>query len=148
VYLIGKCEAPRTVVRKFAKHRLEVAGWFHPDVLDLWQAARGALATIEELDPERLTVRMAAWKTVVLDLRDPEAFRLARVPDALNFSLSNLRASIAGLPHESALTVVCDTGDKSSFAASLLRNLNFRNVAILGGGFRRYLEAGMPVVRG
>lgn len=148
VYLIGKCEGPRRVVRNFARHRLEIAGWFHPEVLHLWQAARGALATIEELDPEPLTVRLAAWKTVVLDLREPDAFRLARVPDALNLSLCNLRASIAGLPHESALTIVCDTGDKSSFAASLLWNLSYRNVAILRGGFRRYLEAGMPVIRG
>jgi rhodanese-related sulfurtransferase len=42
--------------------------------------------------------------------------------------------------------VVCETGEQSSFAASLLWDLNYHNVAILRGGFRRYLDAGLHVI--
>jgi rhodanese-related sulfurtransferase len=148
VYLIGKCEKPQDLVRDFAKHKFEIAGWFQPDVLRDWQTAGGALGTIEELDPEVLAVRIAAWKTIVIDLREPHAYRRAHIAEALNLSLKHFRASVAGLPQQSSVTVVCETGDRSSFGASLLWNMNYSNVAILRGGFQRYVEAGLPVVRG
>jgi hydroxyacylglutathione hydrolase len=116
-------------------------------VLQEWQTGGGPLGTIEELEAEPLAVRVAAWKTIVVDLREPHAFRLAHIPEALNLPLKNFRFSVAGLPHQTSLTVVCETGDRSSFAASLLWNMNYHNVAILRGGFRRYLEAGLPVIR-
>lgn len=147
VYLIGECENPREMTRDFAKHGFEIAGWFRPEVLREWQNGGGVLGTIEELEPEALAVRIAAWKTIVVDLRDPEAFRRAHIQEALNLSLNDFQSSVAGLPHQSALTVVCETGAQASFAASLLWNLNYRNVAILRGGFQRYLEAGLRVVR-
>lgn len=145
VYLVGQCENPQKLIRDLAKHGFEVAGWFQPDMLREWQDGGGLLGTIEELEPETLAVRIAAWKTIVVDLRDREAFRRAHIPEALNLSLNDFQASVAGLPHPSALTVVCETGEQSSFAASLLWNLNYRNVAILRGGFQRYLEAGLRI---
>ena len=147
VYLIAENEATGRLKRRFSKHKFEIAGCFHPDLLREWQATEGALCTIEELNPECLAVRLAAWKTVVVDLRDRSAFRAAHMPEALNLCLDNLRSSIAGLPHETAVTVVCETGERSSFAASLLWNLNYRKVAVLSGGFHSYLESGMPLIR-
>lgn len=147
VCLIAEEEATRSLKRRFSKYKFEIAGCFRPDLLREWQSTEGALCTIEELDAQRLAVRLAAWKTVVLDLRDRAAFRLAHMPEALNLSLENLRSSIAGLPHETAVAVVCETGESSSFAASLLWNLNYRKLAILSGGFRSYLESGMPLIR-
>lgn len=145
LYLIGECDHRQKLMRNFAKHGFEIAGWFQQDVLREWQMGGGRLATIEELVPEALAVRIAAWKTIVVDFRDSEAFRCAHIPEALNFSLKDFKSSVAGLPHESDLTAVCETGEQSSFAASLLWNMNYRNVAILRGGFRRYLEAGLRV---
>lgn len=147
VCLIAENEATRSLKRRFSKHKFEIAGCFRPDLLREWQSTEGALCTIEELDAQRLAVRLAAWKTVVLDLRDRAAFRIAHMPEALNLSLENLRSSIAGLPHETAVAVVCETGERSSFAASLLWNLNYRKLAILSGGFQTYLESGMPLIR-
>lgn len=146
VYLIGECDNPQDLIRDFAKHKFEIAGWFQQDVLREWQMAGGRLGTIEELEPEALAIRIAAWKTIVLDFRDSEAFRRAHIPEALNLSLENFKSSVAGLPDESGLTAVCETGEQSSFAASLLWNMNYRNVAVLRGGFRRYLEAGLRVI--
>lgn len=148
VYLIGKYDKPQDVVRDFARHKFEIAGWFQPDVLGDWQRGGGALGTIEELEPEVLAIRVAAWKTIVVDLREPDAFRLAHVAEALNLSLKDFRGSMTGLPHESSLTVVCETGKQSSLAASVLWNMKYRNVAILRGGFQSYIESGMPLIRG
>jgi rhodanese-related sulfurtransferase len=147
VYLIAESDVTGNLKRRFSKHKFEIAGCFHPGLLREWQANERALESIEELDPQRLTVRLAAWKTVVVDLRDRAAFRAAHMPEALNFALDNLRASVAGLPHETPLTVVCETGERSCFAASLLWNLNYRKLAILSGGFQSYLESGMPLIR-
>jgi rhodanese-related sulfurtransferase len=147
VYLIGECGNPQDLVDDFAKYGFEIAGWFQPEALREWKNGGELLGTIEELEPEALAVRIAAWKTIVLDLRDSEAFRRAHIPEALNLSLKNFKSSVVGLPHESTLTVVCETGEPSSFVASLLWKMNYRNLAILRGGFRRYREAGLRVVR-
>lgn len=148
VYLIGDCENPQRLLRDFAEQGLEIAGWFQPDVLGDWQSGGELLGAIEELDPDPLAVRIAAWKTVVVDVRDKDAFRQSHIPEALNLPLRDFRASVAGLPQQSAITVVCENGGWAAFAASLLWNMGYRNVAILRGGFRRYLEAGLKVNRG
>lgn len=147
VYLIGECENPQGLMRDFSEQGLEIAGWFQPDVLGDWQGAGGSLGTIEELEPDALAIRIAAWKTVVVDVRDKDAFRQAHIPEALNLPLGDFRVSVAGLPQQSAVTVVCENGGWAAFAASLLWNIGYCNVAILRGGFRRYLEAGLKVNR-
>ncbi len=147
VYLIAEPDMPGNLRRTFAKHQFEIAGRFHSSVVREWRAAERALGAFEELDPEVLAVRLAAWKTVVVDLREPAAFHAARTPEALNLCLNDVAARIAGLPYETSLTIVCETGDRSSLAASLLWNLNYRKLSILRGGFQRYLQSGMPVTR-
>ena len=148
-YVIAASAVNRHAARvSLEKHaEIQVAGWLRPDVVREWGRKRGALAYFEELDPDALAVRMAAWKTVVLDVRSAHSFAAGHVPDALHISLDILRDSIAGLPAETSLSLVCDSGERAGFAASLLGRIGYANVAIVRGGFRAYAERGLPVVR-
>ena len=148
VYVLAEREAREEIERRFRRHNFEVAGWVHPGVLWDCGADARSLGELEQLSPEATVLRVAAWKTLLVDVRKPDAFRAGRVPEALNISIDRLRASVAGLPRETRITLVCDDGELSCFGASVLRNLSYANVSILGGGFRAYMESGLPIARG
>ena len=124
---------------------MQIGGWFPGKAVEDWRAARGAAGTIEHITPDTLAIRLAAWKTVVADLRDAAAFRRAHIPDAVRIPLNNLTGALAGLPVETSLSLVCEIGTLCSFAGSLLWNAGYRQLAIVKGGFAAYVEHGLPL---
>lgn len=100
---------------------------------------------IEQIDADTLAVRIAAWKTVVIDVRDALAFHTARIPEAIFMPLNELASALQGLPMETSLSIVCETGENAKIAAKLLWDEGYRNLAVLKGGFASYLEQGLPV---
>lgn len=100
---------------------------------------------IEEIDADTLAIRLAAWKTVALDVRDRNTISAGRIPEAILIPLSQLTTSINGLPLETSLSLICETGAESSLAASILWSLGYRKLAILKGGFESYVRQGLPV---
>ncbi|HEX4228311.1 MAG TPA: rhodanese-like domain-containing protein [Bryobacteraceae bacterium] len=121
-------------------------GWFSPAILSLWRQKVGPLAKIEEISADNLAVRIAAWKTLVLDVRGGEQDQMARIPESIQIPLEELLSSIIGLPLETNLTVVCETGQHSSLAGSLLWRLGYRNLSTLTGGMKSYVRRGLRVV--
>ena len=107
----------------------------------------GPTGTIEHITADTLAVRLAAWKTVVADIRDPAAFRAAHISEAIRLPLHNLIGSLAGLPRETSLSLVCETGALCTFAASLLWKAGYRELAVVKGGFAAYVEQGLPLAR-
>lgn len=126
---------------------LEFGNWSSPKTME-WRTRRGALGSIELLEADRLAVRVSGWKTVVIDTRNLAAFALARIPESLCMPLdNNLISALTGLPAETALCIVCETGSRASFAASVIWNLGFRNVSFLRGGFTAYREHRLPLAQ-
>jgi rhodanese-related sulfurtransferase len=125
---------------------LEFGDWSSPKTID-WRTRRGALGLIELLAADTLAVRVSAWKTLVVDTRSGAAFARASIPESLCIPLDNLTGALAGLPTETALCVVCETGSRASFAASVIWNLGFRNVSCLRGGFAAYREHRLPLAK-
>jgi rhodanese-related sulfurtransferase len=125
---------------------LEFGSWSSPKTIE-WRKRRGVLGSIELLEADTLAVRVWAWKTVVVDTRGRAAFAQARIPESLCIPLDSLTGAFAGLPPETALCAVCDTGTRASFAASLIWRLGFRNVSFLRGGFAVYRERRLPLAK-
>lgn len=121
-------------------------GWFSPAILSLWRQRVGPLGKIEEISADNLAVRMAAWKTLVIDIRGHEEDETRRIPESICIPLEELVSSIIGLPLETNLTVVCGTGQQSSLAASLLWRLGYHNLSTLTGGMKSYVRCGLRVV--
>lgn len=124
---------------------MQIAGWFPGNAVEDWRAMHGAAGTIEQITADTLAVRLAAWKTVVADFRDAAAFRRAHIPDAIRIPLNDLTGALAGLPLETSLSLVSEIGTLCSFAASLLWNAGYRQLAIVKGGFEAYVEHGLPL---
>lgn len=121
-------------------------GWFGPAILSRWQQRIGPLGKIEEIPADNLAVRLAAWKTLALDVRGLEESRTVRIPESIHIPLDRLLSSMLGLPTETNLTVVCSTGEHASLAASLLWRMGYHNVSTLTGGIASYVRRGLRVV--
>ena len=147
VYLVT--DSPHAVERaaKFFDrcNDMQIAGWFPSQAVEAWQAIHGMLGRIEQITPDTLAVRLAAWKTIVADIRDAAAFRHAHIPDAIRIPLNDLSGALAGLPFETSLSLICEIGAVCSFAASLLWKAGYRKLAIVKGGFAAYVEHGLPL---
>jgi hydroxyacylglutathione hydrolase len=124
---------------------LPIAAWLKPDIVAAWRDSNKAVGHIDHIEAEVLAVRVAAWKTIVLDLRDREAFERSRIQDAVHVPLREMSAAVSGLPVTSSICLVCETGERSSAAASFLWNLKYKRLSILRGGFRAYVQHGFPL---
>jgi rhodanese-related sulfurtransferase len=107
----------------------------------------GALGSIEIIEPERLAVQVLAWKTTVIDLRDPADFESGHTSDAINLPAISVPAGISGLPLGTHLTVLSDSTALSMYGASVLSKLGFRQLSVLRDGFAQYRERALPVAR-
>lgn len=143
-------DAPEEIARcrEMLTSGLEFGGGWGPSAIEDWRKRYGDLGFLEMVEPDTLAVRVSAWKTLVVDTRSPAAFERARIREALHILPDNLTGSLAGLPPETVLCVVCESGKRASFVASVVWNLGFRNVSFLKGGFAAYIESRLPLARG
>ncbi|MCH2169710.1 hypothetical protein MK489_02910 [Myxococcota bacterium] len=88
-----------------------------------------------------------------LDVREPDEFAEARIPGARNSPRGFLEVR-ADLEHEKRdpwlsdrsrkLLLYCGGGNRSALAARTLQQMGFVEVLSLAGGFKAWLEAGLP----
>jgi hydroxyacylglutathione hydrolase len=85
--------------------------------------------------PAALAAELAsANPPVVLDVRAPKEFAARRIDGAVNIPLNHLTERLAEIPAGRAIVVHCAGGYRSSIAASILQQHNFKNVSELAGG--------------
>jgi hydroxyacylglutathione hydrolase len=71
----------------------------------------------------------------VVDVRTEAEWKAARIERSLNVPLNHLRAQTRELPRDRSIVVHCQTGYRSSIAASILEQEGFTGVVDLVGGF-------------
>ncbi len=100
------------------------------------EALRGALAE------DRLAL--------LLDVRSPEEFARAHLPEARNVPLEALKERLDELGPfiERPVAVICRTDRRSRRAALLLAEAGFADVRVVKGGMAAWQRRGWPVVRG
>ncbi|GAB6164862.1 FAD-dependent oxidoreductase [Thermostilla marina] len=74
---------------------------------------------------------------VVVDVRTPGEFEAGHVPEAINIPLGELRDRFDELPRDRQIWVHCGVGQRSYYAARILKQKGF-DVRNLSGGFRLY----------
>lgn len=96
---------------------------------------------------DEVRARAGGGELTVLDVREGDAFRAARIPGALHIPRGQLELRVdAVLPDPTRRIVVyCEYGKISTLAAATLRRLGFSRAVALDGGFRQWREAGLPV---
>ena len=109
-----------------------------------------ARQVIPEQPPAELKKRLDAGEPVaVVDVRDPDEYRDGSIEAATNISRGFLEFRVGTVAPEPSTPVVlyCQTGLRSMLAAKALHDLGYTNVINLQGGFQRWAQSGLPVVK-
>lgn len=98
------------------------------------------------VSPEEAEGRLATSKPpLVLDVRTSGEWAATRIDASVNIPLSKLIERAADVPRDREILVLCEGGYRSSIAASLLQQRNFRDLIELAGGMAAWEAARMPV---
>jgi hydroxyacylglutathione hydrolase len=100
----------------------------------LRQTLRVTAAAVEELD----------GPTTVVDVRSRMEWEAGHVDGSLNIPLIHLAERVDEVPAEGVVVVHCQGGYRSSIAASLLQKLGRDNVIDLVGGYKAWVQTGLP----
>ena len=110
-----------------------IAGWF---------ASTAAIGdeTIAQISARDLAQRLSANGLVVIDVRSDAEWQDGHLPSAIHIPLGQLADRVAEVPADKALILQCQSGGRSSIAASLLQKLGRKNVTNLAGGYTAWLQ--------
>ena len=101
---------------------------------------------IEEVDPQEVARAHAAGEIVLVDVREGDEHRTARVEGALHLPRGylELRAESQLRDRTRPLVTYCAGGVRSLFAADALRRLGYESVRSMRGGFTEWKNEGLP----
>ena len=109
-----------------------------------------ARQVIPEQGPQDLKRRLDANEPLVLvDVRDPDEYRDGAIESATNISRGFLefRIGTAAADPKTPIVLYCQSGLRSMLAAKALHDLGYENVTNLQGGFQKWAQSGLPVMK-
>lgn len=107
----------------------------------------GVMPQVPLISPEALKRRLDAGESVVLiDLRPTPEYERGRLPGADSIPLPELRRRHAEIPRAEPVILYCGCRPGEEWHAyELLHARGYRNVSVLAGGFRGWVEHGFPL---
>ena len=117
------------------------------------QLVQSAKAGIENLTPDQVQAEMATGNVTLVDVRDAPELANGTIPGSVHASRGMLEFHAdpsspyhkPELDPESRVILHCASGGRSALAVQTLRELGYRNVAHLDGGFKAWQAEGKPV---
>ncbi|HEX7120231.1 MAG TPA: rhodanese-like domain-containing protein [Longimicrobiales bacterium] len=130
-----------------------IGGYFGLDAVDAWGAGR-ELETVPQITAEELARRDG--DVAILDVRGQAEWEAGHLPETpaaaggrlYHVPLGYLPDRLDAVPRDRPLIVHCQSGARSSIAASVLQAHGFDNVINLAGGIAAWRAEGRPVVPG
>jgi molybdopterin/thiamine biosynthesis adenylyltransferase/rhodanese-related sulfurtransferase len=109
-----------------------------------------ARQVIPEQGPQELKRRIDANEALVLvDVRDPDEYRDGAIEPATNISRGFLefRIGTAAADPKTPIVLYCQSGLRSMLAAKALHDLGYENVTNLQGGYQKWAQSGLPIMK-
>lgn len=122
-----------------------IAGWATLDVLQQLRSAGRAVASTRMMDVRSLAPLLERDGPRVVDVRGRSEWKDGHLPRATHIYLGDLAERAETMPRAERLVVHCQSGTRSSIAASLLMARGFLDVVILEGGVDAWRKAGLPL---
>lgn len=130
-----------------ADHGYRVVGYLKGG-LKAWAEAGFELASMPVMRVEELQAALEQGNGLaVVDVREPFEYEYGHVPGAVNIPHGEIWNRRGELEPARPVAIICNDQVRSGAAASVLRRLGFRNVALVLGGTTAWTEAGYPLVR-
>lgn len=115
-----------------------------------------AKARITNVPPEEAHKAVENGTSTLLDLREREELdSTGRFPGAVHIPRGMLEFAVdpghpafnADITPEKSLILACASGARSALATETLHQLGFRDVSNLEGGFKAWVEQGLPITQ-
>ena len=100
-------------------------------------------ATIQQITPKELAPNLKS--VTVLDVRSANEWDEGHLPGATHIPLGYLVDRLGDIPSGRPVVVQCQSGARSSIAASILERAGFRDVSNLTGGLSAWTASGLPI---
>ena len=108
-----------------------------------WATVGHAIEDIHLISAEDLHDRVTGESTSCLvDVRAPLEFEESHIEGAMNIPAPDLRTRYNELHPDKPTFLICSSGNRSSLAASILKQHGFREVHNVAGGMTGYSAAG------
>jgi len=141
LYLISNsAEQSAEAQRRLSLIGLEVAGVAARS--DLLSRAQAQLKVVEAAS---LAKQLSTNGPRVIDVRGRSEWNEGHLPKARHIYLGDLNAQMASLKKDEPVVVHCQTGTRSSIAASMMRRAGFTDVTNFPGGVEAWVKAELPI---
>ena len=137
IVLIADSQKTNEAVMRLARVGMENVGGYLEGGMEAWS---GEVEALPQIDAAELHGRLSELR--VLDVRRPGEFDGGHVPGATNVTLAELPDRLDEVERGAPLAVICQSGYRSSIAASLLRREAFNDLRNVAGGTSAWIAAG------
>lgn len=110
-----------------------------------WEETERPKESLREVGVEQLANAVSGRDLTVVDVREPMEWETGHVPGAILVSIGNVRKRLSTIPRHPPVAVICESGVRSSTAASILQAAGFPGVANVSAGTSGYRRAGFPL---
>lgn len=87
----------------------------------------------------------AATPALLVDVRSGSEFASGHIPSAVNIPMDEIEARVDDLDRNLQIVLICQSGKRACMTAELLKPCQ-RQIAVLDGGTKAWIQAGLPVV--
>jgi rhodanese-related sulfurtransferase len=103
---------------------------------------------IREISPGE-AFEAARQGAVLIDVREREEFRRGHIPRAIHLARGTIELQIEKRAPDPSVEIItyCAGGNRSALVAENLQRMGYFNIKSIAGGFRAWLEAGLPAHR-
>ncbi len=113
------------------------------DSMYVWARSNLPIDTVPQVSVHDLHDRMCGKDAfLLLDVRQTQEFEGAHIEGAVNIPMPDVRTEHVRLDKAMPVLVTCNTGHRSSLAASILKRNGFADVSNVAGGMTAYSAAG------
>lgn len=125
----------------------QVAGWAILDVLQQIKSEGRRLGSLPTIEAQALATKLQGNGQAprVIDVRGLSEWNEGHLPKATHIYLGDLAERTADAKRDEPVVVHCESGTRSSIAASLLMAKGFSDVTNFTGGFTAWRKAGLPI---
>ena len=122
-----------------------IVGFATLDVFQQMKSEGRAMHSVSLIDAVRLAAKLENNGLRIIDVRGRSEWNHGHLPGATHIHLGDIEDRAAGMPRGEPIVVHCQSGTRSSIAASLLMAHGFTNVTNLAGGLDAWRKAGLPI---
>jgi rhodanese-related sulfurtransferase len=87
----------------------------------------------------------ASGPALLVDVRSGSEFASGHIPGAVNIPMDQIEARLDDLDRNLPIVLICQSGKRARMTAGLLDSCQ-RQLSVLEGGTKAWIEAGLPVV--